>query len=104
MKRRMSLWLPVILAVFHFIVMGNAFIQASDGSDPEGLAFAVGYVDMPLFVLCRLIPICNFGGDRPGIPLMFLFAGSLTYAFIGFLIGALIDWARNLIERLRDEG
>lgn len=99
MKKRLSLWLPVIFAAFHLIVVGGAILEAGGGDD-EGLAFAIYFADMPLFVLANHVHIHGSIDSTPhDAELVFLWAGTLMYALVGFLIGAAIDWIRAFIAR-----
>lgn len=45
MKKHLALWLAVIFAAFHLIVVGGAILEAGGGSGGEGLAFVVYYYD-----------------------------------------------------------
>lgn len=100
MKKRLSLWLPVIFAAFHLIVVGGVLLDVARGAEGEGPAFAVFFYDLPLFVLAKHVHIdgsINFGPHSA--ELFFLSAGTLMYALVGFLIGAAIDWIRAFIAR-----
>lgn len=98
-QRRLPLLLAVVFAAFHLIVIGGTLLE----SPPVGMEDWRGYVlviyDFPLFMFCRFTPVCALY-HGPGSLELFLFAGTLMYAFAGFLIGAVIDWIRPFIELL----
>ena len=105
MKKRLSLWLPVIFAAFHLVVVGAAFLEAGGDDGGEGLAFAIFFADLPLFVLAKAVHIP--GSINPGphnAKLFILLAGTLMYALVGFLIGAAIDWIRAFLARRQGAG
>ena len=56
MKKRLSLWLPVIFAAFHLVVVGGSMLEAGVNDD-EGLAYVVIIYDLPLFVLCKNVAV-----------------------------------------------
>lgn len=97
----MPLVLAAIFAAFHLIVMGGAILESPQGG--EGFAFVFAVYEWPLLLLCLHAPafgqyLCHaVSGDHNSV---LLISGTLIYALIGFLVGALIDWTRAFIERL----
>lgn len=95
-RRHLALWLPAIFGAFHFIALGLSILDA-DWRGGEGLGYAMVLSDGPLLALCQHHGLVdNF---LCGSPLSVLLTGTLMYAVVGFVIGAVIDWIRALIAR-----
>ncbi len=94
--------LAVILAAIHFIVIGGG-ILAGDFEGDGALGFVIW--DWPLFALCAHSVLgrylCSF---TPHGLVVYVAAGTLLYAFVGFVIGALIDRIRAVIAPHRGRG
>jgi hypothetical protein len=104
MKARLRIRLAVIFAALHLIVVGTAILE-SDGDDEEGLAYVLALCDFPLYAMCDFTAICGHKYYGPVVSgLFFLVAGTLMYAVVGFLVGAVIDWVRTLIARHSGDG
>jgi hypothetical protein len=103
MKKRLSLWLAVIFAAFHFVVVAGAILESGGGG--EGLTFALIGYDWVLLWLCAHSVLgrylCSF---TPRGWVIYLLAGTLIYAIAGFAIGSAIDGLRTLIARRRGRG
>lgn len=95
MRARLRIRLAVIFAAIHFIVVGGGILMgAQNGDGALGLVFW----DLPLLELCAHSPlgryVCSFSPRGWAI---YVLAGTLIYALIGFVIGAAIDGLRALI-------
>jgi hypothetical protein len=103
MKKRLSLWLAVIFAAFHFVAIGGTILESGGGG--EGLAFALVGYDWVLLWLCAHSVLgrylCSYTTPRGWV--IYLLAGTLIYAIAGFAIGAVIDSVRALIRRRRGQ-
>ena len=99
MKKHLAIWLAVIFAAFHFIIVGSVLLDVARGAQGEGPAFAVFFADFPLFLLSK-IPIGGHVDYGPRIgTLIFLLAGTLMYALAGFILGVVINLIRGFIAR-----
>lgn len=102
LQMRLAILLPLIFASFHFIAVGLTILTGGENGD-GALGLVLG--DLPLFALCAYSGLgrylCPISGAPP-TPLdwtIFLLAGTVTYAIIGFVIGVVIDRIRVLIAR-----
>lgn len=103
MKKRLSLWLAVIFAAFHFIAIGGTILGSGGGG--EGLTFGLIAYDWVLLWLCGHSVIVRYvcSSTTPRGWTIYLLAGTLLYAVAGFAVGAVIDSLRSLIARRRGE-
>lgn len=96
-KVRLWILLPLIFAGTHLLAMGVTLSRDDENGDG---ALGVFLWNLPVFVLCKLSFIgryvCSF---TPHGWTVFVSTGALIYAFIGFVIGTVIDRIRSLIAR-----
>jgi hypothetical protein len=97
LKVRLQILLPLIFAGIHLLAMGLTILTGDENGDG---ALGVVLWNWPVFVLCKLSIvgryICSF---TPHGWVVFVLTGALIYAFIGFVIGTVIDRIRALIAR-----
>lgn len=94
---RMAIMLPVIFAGIHFLVVGAGLLE---GAQNGGGAVGLLIWDLPLLALWAHSGLGRSLGPFSFTPLgslIYLLAGTLTYALIGFVVGAVIDGVRALI-------
>jgi hypothetical protein len=91
LKLRLRILLPVVFAAFHFIAVGDMLLTGGENGDG---ALGLLILDWPLILPCMHThaafarPFCSIA---PGGWTLYLLAGTLIYALIGFAIGAAID-------------
>ena len=97
LKARLQILLPVIFAGVHLIAMGSTLLTGGENGDG---ALVVFLWNLPVFALCKLSIVgrylCSF---TPWGWVIFVLTGMLIYAFVGLVIGTMIDWIRTRIAR-----
>lgn len=94
-RHGLALWLTVILAVIHFIAIGGG-ILAGDFEGDGALGFIMW--DWLLLALCAHSVLGRYlCSNTPHGLVVYVVAGTLIYALVGFVIGSLIDGIRALI-------
>jgi hypothetical protein len=94
-----AILLTIIFVLVHILTVVSVLIQS--GGKGEGQAMYVAYHDLPLILILRLFPRTEhlFSHSTTAYIIFFSVFGTLMYAVVGLIIGAMIDKIRNRINQ-----